>query len=231
MKTIGILGGMGPLATADLYTKIIMATVAQKDADHVPLLISSRPDIPDRAASIAGSGENALPALLEEAKRLENAGAQGLCLGCNTAHYYFDAIEQAVTIPLLHMPRLTAAYCRTQGIEKALLLAAPGTYRAGIYEQAFAGTGVELLRPEDSLCKLTAQCIYEGVKAGKKDFDASPLRKALEKIQLPMILGCTELPIAFNWYRLPGNTIDPGEILAREVVRFAGAEVVCEAHQ
>lgn len=211
---------MGPLATADLYTKIIMATKAQRDADHVPLLISSRPDIPDRAASIDGTGASALPALLGEARRLETAGAQGLCLGCNTAHYYFDEIQQAVAVPVLHMPRLTAQYCREQGIGKALLLAAPGTYRAGIYEAAFAGTGVELLRPEPEVCALTAQCIYEGIKAGRKDFDAAPLRKELGKIHLPLILGCTELPIAFEWYRLPGELIDPGEILAREVVHF-----------
>lgn len=211
---------MGPLATADLYTKIIMATKAQRDADHVPLLISSRPDIPDRAASIDSTGASALPALLEEARRLKAAGAQGLCLGCNTAHYYYDEIRQAVAVPVLHMPRLTAKYCREQGIGKALLLAAPGTYRAGIYEAAFAGTGVELLRPEPEVCALIAQCIYEGVKAGRKDFDAAPLREELEKIHLPLILGCTELPIAFEWYGLPGELIDPGEILAREVVRF-----------
>lgn len=220
MKIMGILGGMGPLATADLYTKIILATKAQRDADHVPLLISSRPDIPDRAASIAGTGASALPALLEEAKRLEQAGAQGLCLGCNTAHYYFRELEEAVSVPILHMPRLTAEYCREQGIMKAVLLAAPGTYRAGIYETAFLGSGVELVRPEGDICTLTARCIYEGVKAGKRDYDADTLRQALSQTCLPLILGCTELPIAFDWYNLPGQTIDPAAILARAVIRF-----------
>lgn len=222
MKTIGILGGMGPLATADLYTKIVLATDAQGDAGHIPLLISSRPDIPDRAASIDGRGENALPALLEEAKRLERAGAQGLCLGCNTAHYYFEDIQQAVGIPVLHMPRLTGEYCREQGIKKVLLLAAPGTYKAGIYEKAFAGTGVELVRPTQEVQALTARCIYEGVKAGRRDFDASALRERLKTISLPLLLGCTELPIAFDWYHLPGITIDPATILAHALIRFAG---------
>lgn len=222
MKTVGILGGMGPLATADLYTKIILATAAAADGEHVPLLISSRPDIPDRAASIDGRGESALPALKAEAKRLEQAGAQGLCLGCNTAHYYFDDLQKAVSVPLLHMPRLTAAFCRERGIEKALLLAAPGTYRAGIYEQAFEGTGITLVRPEEKVQRLTAQCIYEGIKAGRRNFDPQELRKELGKISLPILLGCTELPIAFDWYRLQGDTIDPGAVLAKEVVRFAG---------
>lgn len=223
MKTIGILGGMGPLATADLYTKIVLATDAQGDAGHIPLLISSRPDIPDRAASIDGRGENALPALLEEARRLEKAGAQGLCLGCNTAHYYYEDIQQAVGVPVLHMPRLTGEYCRKKGIKTALLLAAPGTYQAGIYETAFAGTGVELVRPTQEVQTLTAQCIYEGVKAGRRDFDASALRERLQTVQLPLLLGCTELPIAFDWYQLPGSTIDPATILATALIHFAGA--------
>lgn len=220
MKIMGILGGMGPLATADLYTKIILATSAKGDADHVPLLISSRPDIPDRAASIAGTGASALPALLEEAKRLEQAGAQGLCLGCNTAHYYFHELEEAVSVPILHMPRLTAEFCREQGIMKAMLLAAPGTYRAGIYETAFLGSGVELVRPGEATCALVARCIYEGVKAGKRDFDAGALKRVLSQTDLPLILGCTELPMAFDWYHLPGRTIDPAAILARAVIRF-----------
>ena len=73
MKTIGIIGGMGPLATVDLYAKIVYAAQGKKDGDHVPVLLSGRPDIPDRAASICGTGPSALPALLEEARRLEQA--------------------------------------------------------------------------------------------------------------------------------------------------------------
>lgn len=225
MRTIGIIGGMGPLATVDLYAKIVYAAQGKKDGDHVPVLLSGRPDIPDRAASICGTGPSALPALLEEARRLEQAGADALCLGCNTAHFYYNALAAAIGIPIFHMPRLAGAYCQHKRLHKVILLAAPGTYETGIYEKAFSGTGVEIIRPEPVVQRLTAQCIYEGIKACRRDYDAGALQAALlsllKREQAPLLLGCTELPIAWRWYGLPGETIDPGEILAQAVVRWA----------
>lgn len=172
MRTIGIIGGMGPLATVDLYAKIVYAAQGKKDGDHVPVLLSGRPDIPDRAASICGTGPSALPALLEEARRLEQAGADALCLGCNTAHFYYNALAAAIGIPIFHMPWLAGAYCQHKRLHKVILLAAPGTYETGIYEKAFSGTGVEIIRPEPAVQRLTAQCIYEGIKACRRDYDA-----------------------------------------------------------
>lgn len=225
MRTIGIIGGMGPLATVDLYAKIVYAAQGKKDGDHVPVLLSGRPDIPDRAASICGTGPSALPALLEEARRLEQAGADALCLGCNTAHFYYNALAAAIGIPIFHMPRLAGAYCQHKRLHKVILLAAPGTYETGIYEKAFSGTGVEIIRPEPAVQRLTAQCIYEGIKACRRDYDAGALQAALlpllKREQAPLLLGCTELPIAWRWYGLPGETIDPGEILAQTIVRWA----------
>lgn len=221
MRTIGIIGGMGPLATVDLYAKIVYAAQGKKDGDHVPVLLSGRPDIPDRAASICGTGPSALPALLEEARRLEQAGADALCLGCNTAHFYYNALAAAIGIPIFHMPRLAGTYCQHKRLHKVILLAAPGTYETGIYEKAFSGTGVEIIRPEPAVQRLTAQCIYEGIKACRRDYDAGALQAALlpllKREQAPLLLGCTELPIAWRWYGLPGETIDPGEILAQTI--------------
>ncbi len=179
MRTIGIIGGMGPLATVDLYAKIVYAAQGKKDRDHVPVLLSGRPDIPDRAASICGTGPSALPALLEEARRLEQAGADALCLGCNTAHFYYNALAAAIGIPIFHMPRLAGTYCQHKRLHKVILLAAPGTYETGIYEKAFSGTGVEIIRPEPAVQRLTAQCIYEGIKACRRDH-----RRTLIWIQL-----------------------------------------------
>lgn len=179
MRTIGIIGGMGPLATVDLYAKIVYAAQGKKDRDHVPVLLSGRPDIPDRAASICGTGPSALPALLEEARRLEQAGADALCLGCNTAHFYYNALAAAIGIPIFHMPRLAGTYCQHKRLHKVILLAAPGTYETGIYEKAFSGTGVEIIRPEPAVQRLTAQCIYEGIKACRRDH-----RRTLIMIQL-----------------------------------------------
>ena len=157
--------------------------------------------------------------------RLEQAGADALCLGCNTAHFYYNALAAAIGIPIFHMPRLAGTYCQHKRLHKVILLAAPGTYETGIYEKAFSGTGVEIIRPEPAVQRLTAQCIYEGIKACRRDYDAGALQAALlsllKREQAPLLLGCTELPIAWRWYGLPGETIDPGEILAQAVVRWA----------
>lgn len=103
MKTIGILGGMGPQASADLYQKIIKYTKATRDQDHIPVLLYSWPQIADRTASILNQTDEALPQLIEGARRLEQAGADYLAIACITAHYYIEQVRESVSIPVLNM--------------------------------------------------------------------------------------------------------------------------------
>jgi aspartate racemase len=113
MKTIGILGGMGPLATADLYRKIILHTKADKDQDHVHAIIDGNTNIPDRTAYIMGKGENPLPEMIKSARTLERAGVDFIIMPCNTAHHFFDQLAKSVNIPLLNMR--IKYYCRFTG--------------------------------------------------------------------------------------------------------------------
>jgi aspartate racemase len=229
MRCVGIIGGMGPLATVDLYRKVLAWTDAARDQDNVPLLIDNNTAIPDRTAGILGRGPSALDELLRSAKRLEAAGAEGLCMACNTAHYYYPQIAAAVSVPVLHMPELTAQACAARGLETVALLATDGTVRAGVYAGALATRGIRLLTPDEDGQRAVMSVIYDGVKAGRAAFPIGPLQAVADGLAAAgadaFILGCTELPVAAAQYGLRARVLDPTDLLAREIVRFAGGRL------
>lgn len=229
-KTIGIIGGMGPLATADLFEKIVGHTKAACDQEHLHVVIDSNTNIPDRTAALLHGGADPLPELAKSAGRLEKMGADVLIMPCNTAHNYYDGIAAAVSVPVLHMVRLTAQALVERGVKKAGLLATDGTVRTGIYQKSFAGSGVELLTPDEAGQRAVMEMIYQGVKAGDMAFDAQPARRAMERLLAAgaevLILGCTELPLAVKLYGIDLPAVDPTLELALEAIRFAGGETV-----
>ena len=229
-KTIGIIGGMGPLATADLFEKIVGHTKAACDQEHLHVVIDSNTNIPDRTAALLHGGADPLPELVKSAGRLEKMGADVLIMPCNTAHNYYDGIAAAVSVPVLHMVRLTAQALVERGVKKAGLLATDGTVRTGIYQKSFAGSGVELLTPDEAGQRAVMEMIYQGVKAGDLAFDAQPARQAMERLLAAgaevLILGCTELPLAVKLYGIALPAVDPTLELALEAIRFAGGETV-----
>ena len=229
-KVIGILGGMGPLATADLFEKITLHTRAQRDQDHLRVLIDSNTNIPDRTAALPRGGEAPTPQLTASAVLLERMGADVLIMPCNTAHNFYDAIAAAVHIPVLHMIRLTAQALQKRGVTAAGLLATDGTVQTGIYQRTFAGTGIDLMTPEGADQQAIMDMIYRGVKAGALHYDVSAARRAMEALlrrgAQTLILGCTELPLAETLYHLDYPVTDPTLELALAAIRFAGGETV-----
>ena len=226
-KVAGIIGGMGPAATADLFTKIVAMTDAGKDQEHIHILIDNNTDIPDRTAAILEGIGDPLTPMIESARRLTAQGADFLMVPCNTAHYYWSALSDAVSVPVLNMPRLALEECRRLGLDCAAVLATEGCVKSGVYSAVFEGSGVELLRPDEVLQKKLMHTIYQEVKAG---LPAHPeeLYPELEELQRrgakAFLLACTELPIAFA-----GDTafryIDVTELLADEAIRCAGGKV------
>ncbi|MEM6545430.1 MAG: aspartate/glutamate racemase family protein, partial [Pseudomonadota bacterium] len=104
MKTVGIIGGMGPEATVDLMSRVIALTPATDDADHIPMLVDNNSQVPSRiAALLEGTGTSPEPVLIAMAERLQHMGAQLLAMPCNTAHHYHQAVQAAVQIPFLDM--------------------------------------------------------------------------------------------------------------------------------
>src|SRR3989304_4023725 len=145
-KTIGIIGGMGPEATVDLMARVIRATPAQDDADHIRMIVDNDPGVPSRIkALLDGTGESPGPYLVAMARRLESWGADVLAMPCNTAHYYHGEIRAAVAIPVLHMIDLTAATVAQQrpGQNHVGILAATAVIRTGLDATAFDRWGCQ----------------------------------------------------------------------------------------
>ena len=227
--TIGILGGMGPLATCDLFRKIVEIEEASCDQDHVRVIADSNTNIPDRTAAILHGGKDPLPEMCKSAELLMQAGADVLILPCNTAHYFYDAVVEKTGANLLHMPRETAKMLHDAGIDAAGLLATDGTTQTGVYESALTSCGVRQILPSPEKQAAVMGIIYDGVKAGVADYPTSGFLAAVEELRAAgaqtLILGCTELPLAYSMYDLHFAHIDPTLVLAVRAVQAAGGVV------
>lgn len=230
MKTIGILGGMGPLATSELFNKIIRNTKAEKDQEHIHVIIDNNINIPDRTLSITGSGESALPEILKSVKTLELAGADFLIMPCNTAHYYIDHIVESSNIPIMNMLQETTNYLEKHYTGTQLgLLATDGTIKSGIYDSYLNKSGfnyIKHLETQDLLMRF----IYEVVKKGDYTAGAGLFYEVIKELEdkgvKAFILGCTELSVALDMYSLKGDFIDPLLILARSAIEYAGGKTI-----
>ena len=113
-KTIGILGGMGPLATADLFRKITLLTDAARDNDHIRVYIDSNARIPDRTAAILSGGKDPVPEMASALRSLEACGASCVIMPCNTAHYFLPRLQAMTKLPFINMLEATAKTCAAQ---------------------------------------------------------------------------------------------------------------------
>jgi len=216
-KIIGILGGMGPEATIDLFYKIIKFTPAEKDQDHLRIIIDNNPKIPDRTAAILGKGEDPLPALQGSARNLEKAGADFIIIPCNTAHYFLTSIQKSVKIPILNMIEETAkeTWKKISPIQKVGLLASIGIYKTKIYHQHFKKFNIKVISPEEKDKEKVMKIIY-AVKAGNLSEEVkkniiSIAQKLIDKGAEAIVTGCTEIPLILKEGRhSPNNRPDPG---------------------
>jgi aspartate racemase len=228
MAIIGIVGGMGPEATCDLYLKIIRNTPALKDQDHLRVIIDSNPKIPDRTAYILGKGEDPRPFLIETARNVERAGASFIAFPCNTAHYFYDELIETVDVPIINMIDEVGRYILGKyGKCKVGLLATTGTYKGRVYEKYLNPLGIDIIVPKDEIKNKILDLIYK-IKAGRKEFETEELYNILsefkEKGINTVILGCTELPLVFNsnLYEFKDfNFISSTDILANKAVKIA----------
>jgi len=228
-KTIGILGGMGPMATCDLMKKIIEHTEASCDQEHLRICVDSNTNIPDRTAAILGNGEDPRPEMIKSAMRLQTMGADVIILPCNTAHYFLEDVAKSVDVPFLHMPQETARVLSAQGVRAAAVLATDGTIQSSIYDTELKKLDITPVYPSPEDQTLIMSLIYDYVKAGK-DYPYPEKLMALQKNLAQqgaeaMILGCTELPIAFAGLETLLPAVDPTDILARTTIRFLGGKV------
>ncbi len=224
---IGVLGGMGPLATVDFMHKMVQATPAARDQDHAPALVSSIPQIPDRTRAFQGKGESPLPALVACAQRLEAAGAGVIVIPCNTAHLWFDAIQAEIAIPMLHIvdATLQKASAGTDGAPRLGLLATEATMASGLYTHRTHGKAVEWLLPGVGEIRDWVTPGIAAVKAGRLDAGRALLLQAARALQrrgaAAVVLGCTEIPVVLNDVNCPLPTIDATAALAQGAVDWS----------
>ncbi|MDP2884171.1 MAG: amino acid racemase [Ignavibacteria bacterium] len=224
---LGVFGGMGPEATANFYQLIVELTPATKDQDHIPTLIFSFPQVPDRTTAIKSGDPSIIPYLVEGVTRLEKAGASFIVIPCNTAHYYFDQMQQSVRIPILNMIRETASEVAVKypDAKKVGLLATSGTIASGLYEKELAARGIAVVTPA---ADLQENCVMKAVYATKAGGDKLKCEdwlysagKDLEKNGAAVVvLGCTEIPLAFNPKRAGVPVVSGTGVLADRAIEF-----------
>jgi aspartate racemase len=224
-RRIGIIGGMGPEATVLLMHRIIKATPATDDADHVPMFVDNNPQVPSRiAALIERRGEDPGPVIAAMARRLEACGAEALAMPCNTAHHFADEIRAAVEIPFLDMVRLSAERIASNAGPgtRIGMLASPAVRITGVFEKAFGTSGPELIYLDDaSLLDLIRSIKTFG--AGKEArLEIGRLAKKLARQKADLLLvSCSELSLVSE--ALPGSVpfVDTIDVLAEACVAFS----------
>lgn len=228
-RTPGLIGGMGPAATCDLMQKVIDNTDAADDQHNIHMLVDQNTDVPDRTAAILHGGADPMPQLIASAKRLEAAGADFLCMSCNTAHYFHGRLQKEVSVPILHMPAESAKELKRRGIRKVGLLATDGTIRTGVYHRVLETEGIGVIVPDEPDQKTVMSLIYDCVKRNvpvehyPKEDVAKLIANLRTKGAEAFLLACTELPIAFERLGYREGFVDPTLVLARAIIREAGA--------
>jgi aspartate racemase len=226
---LGILGGMGPMATADFMAKIVAATPSAVDQEHLPVVVYSNPGIPDRTRYILDNRQpNPLPHLIAAAAALERAGATCLAMPCNTAHYWADDLRRAVGLPIIHIAD-AACSALPEGIvpgDAVAVVCTHGTRRAGFYRERLESRGLRCLWCDDDEMRRCVDPVIDAVKGGKPWPTSALLGDLLAALEAKgakaILLACTELPIALaaspRTVRCP--VVDTTHALAQACVRW-----------
>lgn len=226
-ETIGIIGGMGPMATELFYKMVTTHTAAHNDQDHIKMILLSDTSMPDRTKAILnGNDENVRRQILKDALFLQSNGCKALAVTCNTAHFFLDSIESALNIPVIHMIRETAFEMgRLYPQGKIGVMATQGTLKAGLYQQALADCGLKTYIPGEMMQREVMYQIYDRIKSGKPYDEDSWKRIEADYRNAGcacVLLACTELSVIKEQEQLGSWFADPMEILAKKVILFAG---------
>ncbi|MEE6282907.1 aspartate/glutamate racemase family protein [Georgenia sp. MJ170] len=223
---VGILGGMGPAATVDFYAKLIAATPARSDQEHLRVMIWADPTVPDRSAAITGDGEDPTPKLVEGARRLADAGAAFYVVACNGAHAFLPRVREEVDLDYLSIIDVTADHLGTlPEVRMAGVLATDATLMASLHEEALDRVGIEAVMPAAADQRVVMEAIF-ALKAGC----LTPLQRyGLSKVAANLvdtgadmlIAACTEVPLIVNGEDLATRLVDPTLLLAERAVQYA----------
>lgn len=223
MKTLGVIGGLGPLASAYFMELLVAVTDAKTEQEHVNAILMSLPSIPDRTAFILGQSKHSpAPCMMQAAKTLASLDVSFLCAPCITSHYFYEEISHSVSVPFLNMISITGEALTRENVQKVGLLATTGTVKTGIFQKELSQRNISLLLPDRMEQEDVMHLIYQNLKAGepfeRKRFEwvASSLKK---KGAQKIILGCTELSLVQKEMKLDDCFVDPLTLLAVAAVQ------------
>ncbi|MBD3402457.1 amino acid racemase [candidate division GN15 bacterium] len=226
-KLLGIIGGMGAAAGADVYRRLVELTPVQVDQDHIPTLLHSNTDIPDRTAGILGTGPSSEPHLLESARLLERNGVDLIILACVTSHHFIDDVRAAVACRVLSAIEETvgAIVREAPAVRSVAIMATTGTITTNLFQNELGKHGLEaMVLPEDLQDKYVMEGLYghDGIKAGFIEPARTKMLKAIDWLTAhgaeAIISGCSELPLLYSQKDCPVPLFDAMDCLIRQTI-------------
>ena len=234
-KILGVLGGLGPMATAYYLELMIKMTDAATDQEHLQSIVMNFPTVPDRTAYILGrSKESPLESMIALGQQLKAMGAGVIATPCITAHYFHQSLQEGIGLPMIHGIECIARQLAQGGISRVGLMATDGTVQSGIFQRQVEEQGMELILPDAEGQKAVMRLIYDQVKAGKQP-ELSLFESVRDQLRRKgaqvVVLGCTELSLLKKEFPLGGGILDALEVLAQESLLACGKQIKPEYQQ
>ena len=217
MQRLGILGGMGPAASAEFVTRLIKQTPATHDQQHIPFVLWNEPRIPDRSTSMQAGNNQPMLWLLQGIQALKTVGCDCIVIPCNSAHYWYDDMAK-MGVPITHIVDSIADQLRKLQLENAMIgiMGTQGTIEHGLYQSRLTQQGWRCLVPDRAEMDFFVQPAIDFIKAGKIGESQVLLMQVIHSLidrgAQAVVLGCTELPRSISVASVEGvpvvNSID-----------------------
>ena len=202
MKRLGILGGMGPAASAEFVTRLIRQTPANKDQEHIPFVLWNEPRVPDRSTSIRNGDDRPLPYLLQGMQVLKAVGCTSIVIPCNTAHFWYDELVK-FKIPILHIVDSVADALRDINVTGTIgVMGTHATVELGLYQYMLNKSGWDCITPTKEEMNNLVQPAIDLIKSGSIE-EAHPMlmtvvNSLIDRGAKAVVLGCTEIPLSIK---------------------------------
>lgn len=228
-KTVGVIGGLGPVATLDFFDRILKRTRAPREQDHLRLIIDNNTKIPDRNVHSRGDGPSPAAALAASARGLQQAGADFIVMACNTTHAWEADIRAAISVPFLSIIEETVKVVADLRPEAVGVLAGDACVAAGLYQNALKAAGMKCIMPAADTQKSLMELIYR-IKSGDTGEtvrrSAATIARRLEAQGAEVIIaGCTEIPIVLTADDIDSELVNSTDVLVERTILYAGGEL------
>lgn len=226
-QTLGVIGGLGPIATSHFMELVIRMTDAEKDQQHLDMILYHTPSIPDRSSYILNPTlPSPLDPMIELGKRLSEQRVGCIAIPCVTAHYFHEKLSAEISAPIIHAPEETAIHLKAAGIRTVGIMATDGTVSSGIFQKQLDKWGITRVIPSEEAQKDVMYLIFDCIKANRPA-DMDRFRRVERELRdngaEVIILGCTELSLIKRDHEIGPGFLDALEVLAQQAVLRCGA--------